>query len=41
MFDFAANISHARKITKSKQKTKAFVKFLNKLLELTLNKIEN
>lgn len=41
MFDVAANISHAQKITKKKRKMKAFIKFLNELLELTLDKIKN
>ena len=41
LYDVVENISHAKKITKSKSKRKAFITFLNELLELTLDKVEN
>ena len=39
LYDLAADISHARKINKMKNKRKAFIKFLNGLLNLIVNKI--
>jgi len=40
LYDIAAEISHARKINSQPKKRKVFINFLNKLLELTLDKIE-
>jgi len=40
LFDLSARISHAKKINRNKKKRKEFIKFLNELLILTVNKLE-
>jgi len=40
LFDLSVQISHAKKVNKMKNKKKEFIKFLNTLLDLTIEKLE-